>query len=62
MNKQNNNEIKDPCIWCCFPCLMIWTIMEKSLQSSCLCFCKLICCDFKKNNELKKVSNTENEK
>ena len=54
MNEQKENQIKDPCMFCCFPCLIIWTCMEESIKNICLCSCKILCCDFDKSNELKK--------
>lgn len=46
-NKENNRNIDNPCIWCCFPCLIVWVSLEKCLQTSCLCCCQILACDFK---------------
>lgn len=42
-----NNNGGDPCMWCCFPCLIVWLSLEKCLQTSCLCCCQVLACDFK---------------
>ena len=46
--KTENTESKNnPCIWCCFPCLFLWVTIEKCIQTSCLCCCQILACDFK---------------
>ena len=45
--QKTNNTGGDPCMWCCFPCLIICLTLEKCLQTSCLCCCQVLACDFK---------------
>lgn len=45
--QKTNNVGGDPCMWCCFPCLIVWLSLEKCLQTSCLCCCQILACDFK---------------
>ena len=56
MNEQKEIQIQDSCMFCCFPCLIIWTCMQESIKNICLC------CDFDKSNELKKVNDINNKK
>lgn len=38
--KEQKDCTGDPCLCLCFPCLFLWMICEKSLQSCCMCcFC-----------------------
>lgn len=56
--EEKNKSGGDPCMWCCFPCLFIWTVSEKCLQSCCLCCCQIMQCDFKQSS-IKKNNNIE---
>ena len=53
---KNINNGGDPCMWCCFPCLVVWLSLEKCLQASCVCCCQILACDFKTTAN-QKVSN-----
>lgn len=42
MDKDSKYVNYDPCMYCCFPCLFVISIIEKLCQSCCICF--LTCC------------------
>ena len=38
-DKTENNCSEDPCICLCFPCIFTSVIVEKIIESCCICIC-----------------------